>query len=367
MNFTASRTRRVFQKIKDETLDAVFIKNSTEPHIDLSFFYFTGLESGVFEDSIFLAYPNGEGTLYTSRLEEESAKEGSSRFKTVVFEVSGDLERHLKEVGSNLDKIGVNSRELTYRDLLNLKRILPDVKIIDVSDALADARLVKDEEEISRLRRAAEITSRIWQTIPTILKEGITEGEVKAQICYQIQKDASTLAFEPIVSFGANTAEPHYQGGENRLKAGDFALFDFGARHRRYCADMTRTLVLGQASDEQKRMYEAVAEANLLGIESISAGAVAGEVHREVSSAIASKGFGGKFTHSTGHSIGLSVHDGAKINASSNLILEEGMVFTMEPGVYIPGFGGVRIEDDVVVCKGGCEILTSGGRELVEL
>ncbi|MFQ6134911.1 MAG: M24 family metallopeptidase [Nitrososphaerales archaeon] len=367
MNFTANRVRRVFQKIEDDTPDAIFIKNSTEPHIDLSFFYFTGLESGVFEDCVFLAYPDGDAVLYTSRLEEESAKEGSGRFKTMIFKDSGDLESRLKEVGSSLDKIGVNSRELTYRDLLRLKRILPDVKVIDVGDAIADARLVKDEEEIARLRRAADITSRVWETIPPMLKEGISEGEVKAQICYQIQKEASTLAFEPIVSFGTNTVEPHYLGGDGRLKAGDFALFDFGARHRRYCADMTRTLVFGRASDEQRRMYEAVAEANRIGVEAMEAGAVAGEVHRKVSNAIASKGFGERFTHSTGHAIGLSVHDGARINASSILILEEGMVFTVEPGVYIPGFGGVRIEDDVVVRKGGCEVLTSVGRELVEL
>ena len=367
MSFTARRVRQIFQKIEDETPDIIFIKNSTEPHIDQSFFYLTGLESGIFEGSVLIAYPDGEARLYTSRLEEESAKEGSDRFKTTILQDPGDLEKHLKKLGSRSDTIGVDYQQLIYHDLLHLKRTLPDAKIIDVSEAIAYARLVKDKEEISRLSRAAEITSRVWETIIPMLKEGISEGEVKAQICYLIQREDSTLAFDPVVAFGANTAEPHYLRSDGLLKPGDFALFDFGARHRRYCADMTRTVVFGKVSDEQSRMYEAVVEANRIGIASMEVGAVAGEVHRKVSDTLASRGFGGRFTHSTGHAVGLSVHDGAKINGSSNLVLDEGMVFTVEPGVYVPGFGGVRIEDDVVVRKGGCETLTSSSRELVVL
>ncbi len=367
MNFTAERVRRVFQKIEGEAPDAILIKNSTEPHIDQSFFYFTGLESGLFEGCALLLHPDGEATLYTSRLEEESAKKGAGRFKITVFEDPRDLEARLREVGTDLGKIGVNTREVTYGDLLNLTKTMPNVKILDVSRSITASRLVKDEEEISRIRRAAEITSRIWRSIPLTLKENMSEGEVKAEICYLIQKEAAALAFDPIVSFGANTAEPHYFGGEGRLKTGDFALFDFGARYRRYCSDMTRTMVFGRASGEQRRIYEAVAEANRIGVAAIDAGVAACDVHRKVSEFIDSRGFRGRFTHSTGHAVGLSIHDGAKINASSTLVLEEGMVFTVEPGIYIQGLGGVRIEDDVVVRKGGCEVLTSAERDLLEI
>ncbi len=372
MNFTAQRIRKVFQRIgESNAVDAVLIQNATDPHVDQAFFYFTGLESGIFENCVFLAYPDGDAVLYTSSLEEESARKGENRFKVVVFDDYADLENHLKEAMSGAERVGVNAQELTYRSFLRLKGGLQGVKFRDVSDAVAGARLVKDEEEILRLRKAADITSRIWEAVVPMLKAGISEDEVKAQICYLLMKEGASLSFDSIVAFGAASAEPHYHGvshsSRSRLKLGDFALFDFGGRYQRYCADMTRTLILGRASAEQRRMYEAVAEANRVGLDVVKAGVVAGDVHRQVSDVIDRMGFGGRFIHSTGHSLGLSVHDGARLGASSSLVLEEGMVFTVEPGVYIPGVGGVRIEDDVVVKRGGCEVLTSASREMVEL
>ncbi len=367
MNSTSGRIRRVFHRIEGELPEVLLIKNSTAPHIDLSFFYFTGLESGVFENSVFLAYPDGDSTLYTSSLEEESTKKTSNRLKTIITDDDQQLDNYLKKLCSNIGKIGVNSKEITYKDILYLQRILPNVKLIDVSSAITATRLIKEKEELAHIKKAAYITCSIWDVIIQMLEDGVSESEVKAEICFRIRKESSALAFEPIVSFCTNTAEPHYLGGDGRLKNGDFVLLDFGARHRNYCADVTRTLVYGKASTEQRQLFETVAAANLIGIESIKAGVEAREVHHKVSHTIVSKGFGTYFTHATGHAIGLSVHDGAQINASSNLVLEEGMVFTVEPGVYIPSFGGVRIEDDVVVHKDGCEILTSLKRELVEL
>ena len=367
MNQTSRRIQRVYQRIQNEIPDAIFIKNSVEPHIDLSFFYFTNLESGIFENSIFLAYPNGEASLYTSKLEEESAKEGSTRFKTTIFKDSKEKEMILKKIGTNIDKIGVNSRELTYQDLLILKKTLPNVKILDVSKAITEARLVKDDEEIKKLRTAAEITTKVWKNIPSILSNNVTESEVKAQISYQIQKEGATTAFEPITSFGINTAEPHYLGGNAELKSGDFALFDFGARNCRYCADLTRTLVVGRPSYKQRQIYDAVFEASDVALDMLKPGIEASEVHRKVVNTIASKGFRKEFTHSTGHALGLAVHDGATLSNTSKFTLEEGMVFTIEPGIYLPGFGGVRIEDDVLIRKGDCEILTSTGREMLEI
>ncbi len=368
MSFTAQRIRRVFQRIgESNAVDVVLIQNAIDPHVDQAFFYFTGLESGIFENCVFLAYPDGDAVIYTSSLEEESAREGEDRFKVVVFDDYADLESRLKEAVSGAERIGVNAQELTYRNFLRLKRGLREVKFRDVSDAVVAARLVKDEEEILRLRKAADITSRVWEAVVPMLTAGVSEDEVKAQICYLLMKEGASLSFESIVAFGAESAEPHYLGGGGRLKPGDFALFDFGGRYQRYCADMTRTLIFGRASAEQRRMYEAVAEANRVGLDVVKAGVLASDVHQQVSDVIDRMGFGGRFIHSTGHSLGLSVHDGARLGASSRLVLEEGMVFTVEPGVYVPGVGGVRIEDDVVVKHGGCEVLTSAARELMEL
>ncbi len=367
MNVTSDRVKRVFKNIDNELPDALFIKNAIDPHIDLSFFYFTGLESGIFENSFFLAYPNGESSLFTSKLEEESTKKSSTGFKTIIFEKLFSQNKILKDIGSSIEKIGVNACELTYQDFLNLKRLMPKVKILDISKAISKTRQIKDETEIIIIRKAAKITTNIWKTIPSILKKDITENEVKAHITYQLQKENSTLSFETIVAFGKNTAEPHYLGGNETLKEGNFALFDFGAKHRRYCADLTRTIILGHPSDKHKQIYEIVLEANNIGLDAMREGEEACEIHKKVSKIIEYRGYKKEFTHATGHSLGLSVHDGYTINSNSKFTLKEGMVFTIEPGIYLPGFGGVRIEDDILIRKNSCEILTSTGRELLEI
>jgi Xaa-Pro dipeptidase len=362
MNYIQNRINRVFQKIGGEKVDSIFIKNSVVPRIDPSFFYFTGLESGVFEESIIIMFPD-DGILFTSKLEEQSAKQCSGEFEIIIFEDSSDLENRLRDEGKKLRKIGINSKEITYSDYLYLRKILPEVEFFDISESISEIRLIKDEDEILRLKDAARLTCEVWESVLKRLEEGISEGEIKAEINYLLGTRSSTNAFDPIVAFAENSAEPHYLGSENRLRKGDFALFDFGARYRMYCADLTRTIFFGSASDKQKRMYQAVEEASRRGIESIRDGVSAKEIHNSVSKTISSKGFGGMFTHSTGHGIGLSVHEDIKINSSSNLILREDMVFTVEPGVYLPGYGGVRIEDDIIVRKNDCEVLTPVSKE----
>jgi Xaa-Pro dipeptidase len=368
MGYMERRIRRIYGKIEGKTPDAIVIQNSSAPYVDQTLFYITGLESGLFEGSTLFAYPDGKVVLYTSRLEEESARRrGSGKFEIEIYDNPADLRRLLLDAGSGLGRIGLNGRALNYRSYTKLRKALPGVIISDVSDAVASARAVKDDEEIERIRGAAESTCKVWETLPPMLENGVSEAEVAANICYGVMREGASLAFDPIVAFGAASAEPHYQGGGGRLRSGDLALFDFGARNRRYCADLSRTVVSGRPSAEQRRMYETVLEASRVGLDAIYEGAVAGEAHRLVSDVIDKRGFGGYFVHSTGHSLGMSVHDGQRIGESSNLVLEEGMVFTVEPGVYLPNFGGVRIEDDVVVRQHGCEILTSTGRDLLEV
>jgi Xaa-Pro aminopeptidase len=148
---------------------------------------------------------------------------------------------------------------------------------------------------------------------------------------------------------------------------GDLVLIDFGACFRHYNADLTRTISCGIISNKIRQIYEAVKEANKVGIDSIETGVLASDVHKRVSESLASNGLGDRFIHATGHSIGLSVHDGYKINNKSNIILKEGMAFTIEPGVYLPGIGGVRIEDDLIVRNNGAEVLTNISKELIEI
>ena len=249
-----------------------------------------------------------------------------------------------------------------------MKKMLLRSKFIDISDKLVKVRLVKDELEIKLIKEACKMSDMVMKKIPEILTEGIYEYELAAEINYYMQKlGADKPAFETISSFSKNTAEPHYSHGSTRLKKGDFTLFDFGACFRKYNSDMTRTFVFGAADKKQKEMYETVLGAQKVGFDSIKPGIQTSDVHTAVSSYIDNTKFKGRFIHSTGHALGLAVHDGVGFGSDSHVDLQENMVFTVEPGVYIPGFGGVRIEDDILVKKDGMELLTTSSRTLLEI
>ncbi len=181
-----------------------------------------------------------------------------------------------------------------------------------------------------------------------------------------MKNGAQDNAFTPIIAFGENSAEPHYFSGSRKLKKGDIVLMDFGARYKKYNSDMTRTYIFGRANEKTKRMYEVVLEAQRVGIESIKSGVKGSDVDKKAREYIDSTEFKGLLIHSLGHGVGLAVHDHPALSPNSNLVLENGMVVTVEPGVYVRGFGGVRIEDDVLV-KGNGEVLTPAPKDLIEI
>ena len=280
----------------------------------------------------------------------------------------------------NTGKIIVDGKDITqyppekrnigivYQDFYQLKKILPDSKFIDVSHAFTESRIIKDECEIENIRKSCKIADAVMEKIPDILHEGIHEYEVAAEIDYIMQRNgAEKPAFETISSFASNTAEPHYTHGDGKLKKGDFALFDFGASFKRYNSDITRTFTFGKAEKRQREMHKTVFEAQKVGFDLIAPGIIAKEVHNAVNSYIDNTKFKGRFIHSTGHSLGLAVHDGPGFTPDSNIELKENMVLTVEPGIYLPDFGGVRIEDDILIKKKGLELLTKSSRELIEI
>ncbi len=341
-------------------VEAIVLINSTSPHVDVSFFYVTGLTSGLFEGCAALVYPDHVEIL-SSSLEEESARKGG--FEVSVFSTKKERETLLKEKLKGLKTIGVNADELTYSSFLKLKK-LSNAEFVDVSKAISTARLTKDEKEIARIKKACDIISEVAEEVPDLVKEGMTEMELAAELNYSMQKKgASRPAFQTLVCFGANASEPHHASGDTVLKKGDFILCDMGAEYNRYVSDLTRTFIFGEATTKQVEMYETVLESQEIALDMMKEGVKARDVHVKVKEFLDEK-YEDRFIHGLGHSIGLSVHDGGGMNADSDIILEEGMVFTVEPGVYMPGYGGVRIEDNVVVKKDGVDILTSARKEL---
>jgi len=360
------RIKNIFNHIKKD-LDVILIKNSTHPFIDDNFFYITGLTKGIFEGSLAVVYPDGTLDLVVSKLEAESARK--SKLPIHIYADLGDFKMIVKKLTSSCKNIGINYSSVSHADFCKLTDMFQKSKFTDVSTGLMDARLVKDKLEIQQIKKACNISDVVMKKIPDLLHEDLYEYEIAAEIEYHMQKlGADHPAFETISSFNKNTAEPHYSHGNTRLKKGNFTLFDFGACVQRYNSDITRTFVFGKAEKKQKEMYETVRIAQQIGFDMIRPGVKGDEVHNAVQTYIDKTKFKGCFIHSTGHSLGLAVHDGGMgLSPKSNVVLKENMVFTVEPGVYIPGFGGVRIEDDVLVKKDGMELLTKCSREFKEI
>jgi Xaa-Pro dipeptidase len=361
-------TQARIEKIFDDTdvLDAVVFLNAAEPFLDMGFFYVTGLDKGLFEGSMAILYPNNSLEVVTSLLEAESAKKGD--FEVTVFKSKLERKDMFKEKLLGFKKVGINSGALLHKNYKELLELLPGIEFVDVSENVNKAKMIKDGEEIKTLHKACGIVSEVAEKIVDFIKEGVKEYEVAAELSYMMQKMGATgPSFDTISSFGKSTAEPHYTAGDAALKKGDFVLLDFGAKYSRYCSDITRTYICGKASDKQRDMYETVLKAQELALDMIKPGVNGKDVHDAVSEFFDGTKYKGLFTHSTGHSIGLSTHDGSALTKGVDVILEENMVFTVEPGIYEPGYGGVRIEDDVRVTKDGVEILTTARKDLVEL
>lgn len=375
MDLPARRTKAVYRHI--ETLDAIdttpevlLIRNATEPNLDLSFFYLTGVPAGLFEGSTVAAFPDGEVHLYTSPLEEESARHGSG-YQIHVFgngKSQGEmvLEDLREKLGHDPETIGVNAREITWANVLALERMFPKARLVDVAPAIKAARMVKDEAEIKALRKAADAVSKVGDRIPEFLETGITEAELAARIDYEVMKAGGDgKSFTSIVAFGERSSEPHYHPGDHRLGKNEYVLCDFGAISDRYASDMTRTYFHGKPTKKHRQIYDIVLKAQEVGIEALVPGGPAGVVHEKVEAVIDATEYKGRFIHSTGHTIGLAVHDGGTLHPAIEMTLEPGQVWTCEPGIYIPGFGGVRIEDDILITKNGPEVLTSASKEFI--
>lgn len=357
-----SRVRRLYDEL-DEPVDAVVLANAVKPHLDATFFWVTDLvHGGVYERSAAICWPGGDVEVVTTPLEEESARHGDV---DAVHVCDGADERQevLAERLAGLDRIGINGSEVVHASVGLVQEAAPEAGLVDVGEAVRDARLVKDDAELERLQEAADIASEVARELPQLLEEDVPEHEVAAEINYRMQKRGATgPSFDPIVAFGPGSAEPHY-GTQSRPLAGDeFALCDFGCVVDRYVSDITRTFNVGKADDERRRIYETVLEAQEAALDAIEPGVLGGDVHEAAEEVIEDSEFAGSFPHGTGHSIGLAVHDGGALHPRMEITLEEDMVFTVEPGIYLPGKGGVRIEDDVVVTSDGCDLLTDAPR-----
>jgi Xaa-Pro aminopeptidase len=249
-----------------------------------------------------------------------------------------------------------------------LGELLPTTELVPVKELVEEMGLVKEEGEIENIRQAVGISDGIFGEIVDFLRPGLGEVEVCAEIEYRMRKKGSErLPFDAIVVSGARSALPHGQPTKKRLQGGDLVTMDYGARVGGYCSDFTRTVVLGQASEKQREIYQVCLRAQEEAEAAAKAGMTAVELDGVARQIIADAGYGDNFGHGLGHGLGLEVHEGPRLSPKGQGRLEPGMVVTIEPGIYLPQVGGVRIEDVVVIREDGCEVLTKASKELIEV
>lgn len=352
-----NRLKRLFSATRG--VDVMLLVNTSGG--DPNFLYLTGFTSGLFEDSILVA-TRGRVYLIASPLEYQTALDQKITGMSIIN--SGYDGKPAKRWLAKLirgKRVGVNGSLMPVGVYSRLKKRYRPKRMVDVSGALTETRLIKDSEEIERIRKAVAITKKAMARIGKYFKTGITELQLAAQFDFiQMSLGASGPSFDTIVCFGRNAAQPHHSPDSTRLRKGDFVLIDAGAKVGNYCSDITRTYVFGRRpTAKEEEMLEIVRRAQREAISAIKPGKKGSEIHgiaAKVIDAAAGGRYRGSFIHSLGHSVGLEVHDGPGFSTQSNII-RPGMVITAEPGIYVPGFGGVRIEDDILITKDGYKIL----------
>jgi Xaa-Pro aminopeptidase len=266
-------------------------------------------------------------------------------------------------------RLGIESEHLTVAGRTHLMTCLrSDFRLREARGLVERARMVKDADEIARLRAAAALGTTLFERALEVIRPGFTENEVAAEMEYAGRRaGAEEMSFPTIVAAGKRSALPHGRASSAAIPSRGFVVLDFGVILSGYCSDRTRTVHVGRPTAEARRMYEAVREAQSAAIETVKAGVSVGEVDHAARNLLNAKGLARHFTHSTGHGVGLEIHEPPRIAAGQTEILRPGMVITVEPGVYIAGRGGVRIEDMVVVTERGCEVLVPTSKELITI
>lgn len=299
---------------------------------------------------------------YTEAAESEAVgfeiKEGTPYFSRL-----GEI---FKECGAKI--AAVEENHLSAGAFAKLKAEYRDIAFEFASSETEALRMVKSEEEIGCIRKAEKIASDAYEHILGVIKEGVTEAELAAEIEYYMKRlGAEKTSFDTIVISGKKTSMPHGTPSDKKICRGDFITMDFGCVYKGYCSDMTRTVVFGEASDRQREIYGIVLKAQETALDFLRSGVKASEADAAARKIISNAGYGKNFGHSLGHGTGLLIHEAPSLSPKSDIILKENMVVSCEPGIYIPDFGGVRIEDLVVIKDGGIENLTPCEKKFTEI
>lgn len=317
------------------------------------------------DNGLLLITPDSQ-TLFTDpRFTIQAAGECACEVKTVtktplVLAALQTIRRH------RWRRIGFESSRVLYEMYRQLNESRPKgVTLTPIGPIVEKLRMVKSDGEIARIRRSVLTNSDAFEKATRAIRPGASESSIAAELEYQMRRlGAEKAAFETIVAVGSRSALPHAQPTTRRLGSGELLLIDMGACQDGYMSDMTRVLFLGKPGPRVRKMYNAVLKAQLAAIDTVRPGITAAQVDRAARRVLETEGLGKEFVHSTGHGLGLEIHEGPRLGRRDKTKLEAGMAITIEPGAYVRDFGGIRIEDTVLVTRNGCEVLTPTSKEL---
>lgn len=360
-----TKINQISTYLSENNLDAAFI---TTPD---NVFYVSGFQSNPHERLLgVVIFKDAEPLMICPKMEVPDAKEAGWSFDVVGHQDTDQPWQLLKEAierkGVNIAQLAIEKSHMTVERLEALQELFPQASFARLDDQLNSMRVVKDESELVILRKAAEYADYAIEVGVSEIAEGKTELEILTAIELALKKKGiAHMSFDTMVLSGPKTASPHGKPGDRKIQKGDFILFDLGVIYKGYCSDITRTVSFGEPSDAQKEVYEAVRKAEQDAVDAVKPGVRAMDLDKIARDVITQAGYGEFFTHRLGHGLGISVHEFPSVTGNNEMELIEGMVFTIEPGIYDPNITGVRIEDDVVVTKNGVEVLTKYPKELV--
>ena len=297
----------------------------------------------------------------------ESAENGIQGFEVLEINKNNTYIQRLNQAIADfgVSRLGYEENYLTVAELHSYEQNLK-AELTPFNKQINGFRGVKEAWEIDRMRKAQEITDKAFSEILGRIKVGMTELELQAELIYCLYKNGGQgLSFDPIVVSGPNTSLPHGVAGDRKIQEGDFVTMDFGVLYQGYCSDMTRTVAVGYATEEMKEVYETVLKAQLAGIAASRAGVLGKEIDAAARTVIADAGYGPYFGHGYGHSLGLEIHEAPNPNPGNADPMPLGAVASAEPGIYLPGKFGVRIEDVTIYLEDGCEIITKSPKNLI--
>lgn len=355
---TATPLEQVRAWLAARKLDAAYI---TKP---VSIAYLTGFRAEPHERLMALAVTQRDTTLIVPALEREKAEAAVKSKDVASWRDGEDAYALVAEALRGAGNVAVEKDHLSLLAAETLTGRIGVVTLVDVSPEVRRMRLTKTPDELEKLQRAAAITDAAGDKVLESLHAGLSELAVSEMLAGFIAELGGTLSFETLVQSGPNSAMPHARPSTRKLGPGDFVLIDFGAQFDGYKADSTRMAVIGEPAERHREIHQLVLDAHDAAIAAARPGVTTGDVDAAARRVIEAGGHGEHFFHRVGHGLGLEGHEDPSLDPGSTLVLQPGMVFTVEPGVYIPGWGGVRIEDDLVIEADGCRVLTAQDRSL---